>query len=116
MIMLFLLYVCSKMDLPIPALSGNCEVRAVISFLCAEGNSVVDIHHHLCMVSGGNVIPACIGHEWVGRFCDKKRTNIHDEAREPGSKIWMAVRIRVVSISWWYNKCLLHVESDYIEK
>jgi hypothetical protein len=38
------------------AASASCEVRAVIHFLHAEGQSVAEIHHRLCHVYGDNVM------------------------------------------------------------
>jgi hypothetical protein len=34
---------------------ANCEIRAVIRFLCAKIMSAVEIHHELCAVCGQNV-------------------------------------------------------------
>ncbi len=60
---------------------------------------MVDFHCCMCEVCGGNVMPARMVREWVRRFCDKKRMNIHIETVEPGSKTWMEVCMRVPSIS-----------------
>jgi cytochrome c-type biogenesis protein CcmH/NrfF len=38
------------------ATPASCEVRAVIRFLHAEGQSVAEIHHRLCRVYGDNVM------------------------------------------------------------
>ena len=37
------------------AAPASCEVRAVISFLHAEGQSAAEIHRRLCRVYGDNV-------------------------------------------------------------
>jgi cytochrome c-type biogenesis protein CcmH/NrfF len=57
----------------------SCEVRAVIRFLHAEGQSAAEIHHRLCRVFGDNVmIDSCV-REWCRKFLDG-HTDVHDES------------------------------------
>ncbi len=65
MIMLFALYVCLKMELPILL---SLEMRAVIRFLRAVGKNMADIYSCLCAVYGGNVMLAPTVCEWVCNF------------------------------------------------
>ncbi|GFU89680.1 histone-lysine N-methyltransferase SETMAR [Trichonephila clavipes] len=59
---------------------ADCEVRAVIRFLCAQGFKSVDIHHQISEVYGENIMSDGMVRKWVRAFKDG-RTNIHDEER-----------------------------------
>lgn len=59
---------------------ADCEVRAVIRFLCAKGFKSVDIHHQISEVYGENIMSDGMVRKWVRAFKDG-RTNIHDEER-----------------------------------
>ncbi len=50
--------------------------------ICAEERNEVDIHYHLCVVYGRNVMLAYTVREWVYRFCEEKRTNIHNKDKK----------------------------------
>jgi len=65
------------MDTTIAA-STSCEVRAVIRFLHAEGQSVAEIHRQLCHVYGDNVMSDSSVREWYRKFRDG-RTDVRDE-------------------------------------
>ena len=56
----------------------SCEVRAVICFLHAEGQSKAEIHRWLCQVYGDNVMSASCARKWCRKFRDG-RTDVHDE-------------------------------------
>ncbi|GFX54399.1 histone-lysine N-methyltransferase SETMAR [Trichonephila clavipes] len=65
------------MPLPIEN-PADCEVRAVIRFLCDQGIKSVDIHHQISKVFGENIMSDGMVRKWVRAFKDG-RTNIHDE-------------------------------------
>ena len=54
------------------------EVRAVIRFLRAEGQSAAEIHRQLCRVYGANVMSDSCVREWCTKFRDG-RTDVHGE-------------------------------------
>ena len=60
------------------AASASCEVRAVIHFLHAEGQSAAEIDRRLCRVYGDNVMSDSSVREWCRKFRDG-RTDVHDE-------------------------------------
>ena len=60
---------------------ASCEVRAVIHFLHAEGQSAAEIHHQLCRVYGDNVMSDSSVREWCRKFKDG-RTDVHDKGGE----------------------------------
>jgi transposase len=60
------------------AAPASCEVRAVISFLHAEGQSAVEIHCRLCRVYGVNVMSDSCVREWCRKFRDGC-TDVQDE-------------------------------------
>jgi hypothetical protein len=55
-----------------------CEVRAVIRFLHAEGQSAAEIHRRLCRIYGDNVISDICVREWRRKFSDG-RTDVHNK-------------------------------------
>jgi hypothetical protein len=57
---------------------ASCEVRAVIRYLHAEGQSTVEIHRRLCRVYGDNVMSDSCVREWCRKFRDL-RTGVYDE-------------------------------------
>uniref|UniRef100_A0A1B6GKI0 Mos1 transposase HTH domain-containing protein n=1 Tax=Cuerna arida TaxID=1464854 RepID=A0A1B6GKI0_9HEMI len=59
---------------------ANCEVHAVIRFLCAKGLKAIDIHHQISEVYGENIMSEGMVRKWVRAFKDG-RTNVHDEER-----------------------------------
>ena len=65
------------MDTTIAA-PATCEVRAVIRFLHAEGQSAAKIHRRLCRVYGDNVMSDSCLREWCRKFRDG-HTDAHDE-------------------------------------
>jgi len=58
--------------------SASCEVRAVIRFLHAEGQSAAEIHRRLCRVYGDNVMSDSCVREWCRKFRDGG-IDVHDE-------------------------------------
>jgi len=56
----------------------SCEVRAVICFLHAEGQSTAEIHRRLCRVYGDNVMSDSCVREWCRKFRDG-RTDVRDK-------------------------------------
>jgi hypothetical protein len=65
------------MDIIIAA-PASCEVRAVILFLHAEGQSAAGIPRRLCRVYGDNVMSDSCVREWRRKFRDG-RTDAHVE-------------------------------------
>ncbi|GFX67159.1 HTH_48 domain-containing protein [Trichonephila clavipes] len=59
---------------------ADCEMRAVIRFLWAQGFKSVDIHHQISEVYGESIMTDEMVRKWVRAFKDG-RTNIHDEER-----------------------------------
>ncbi|GFU43058.1 HTH_48 domain-containing protein [Trichonephila clavipes] len=59
---------------------ADCEVRAVIRFICALDFKSVDIHHQISEVYGENIMNDGMVRKWVRAFKDG-RTNTHDEER-----------------------------------
>jgi transposase len=57
---------------------ASCEVRDVIHFLHAEGQSKAEIHYRLCCVYSDNVMSDSCVREWCRKFRDG-RTDVHDE-------------------------------------
>ena len=57
---------------------ASCEVRAVIRFLHAEGQSATEIHCRLCRVYGDTVMSDNCVRKWCRKFRDG-RTDVHDE-------------------------------------
>jgi transposase len=57
---------------------ANCEARAVIRLLHAEGQSVAEIHLRLCRIYGDNVMSDSCVRKWCRKFKDG-RTDVHDE-------------------------------------
>src|SRR5215510_9084285 len=62
----------------ITAAPTSCEVRAVIGFLHAEGQSAAEIHRRLCRVYGDTVMSDNCVRKWCRKFRDG-RTDVHDE-------------------------------------
>ncbi|GFU47152.1 HTH_48 domain-containing protein [Trichonephila clavipes] len=63
-------YICLrdfKMPPPIEN-PADCEVRAVIRFLCAQGFKSVDIHHQINEVYGENIMRDGMVRKWVRAF------------------------------------------------
>jgi transposase len=60
------------------AAPASCEVRAVIRFLHAEGESAAEIHRRLCRVYGDNVMSVSCVREWCRKFKDG-HTDVHDK-------------------------------------
>jgi cytochrome c-type biogenesis protein CcmH/NrfF len=58
--------------------SASCEVRAVIRFLHAEGQSAAKILHRLCRVYGDTIMSDSCVREWCRKFRDR-RTDVHDQ-------------------------------------
>jgi transposase len=65
----------------INAAPASCEVRAVICFLHAEGQSAAEIHRRLCRVYGDNVMSDSCVREWCRKFEDG-RTDVHEEGAQ----------------------------------
>lgn len=65
------------MELPIVA-SASCEIRSVIRFLCAEGNTAAEIHRRLCRVYGDGVMSDGSVRQWCRTF-KNGRSEVHDE-------------------------------------
>jgi len=68
------------MDTTIAA-PASCEVRAVIRFLHAEGQSAAKIYRRLCHLYGDNVMSDSSVREWCRKFRDG-RTDVHDEGSQ----------------------------------
>jgi hypothetical protein len=62
---------------PIIAVLASCEVRDLISFIHAEGQSAVEIHPRLCRVYDDNVISECCVREWCRKF-RAGRIDVHE--------------------------------------
>jgi transposase len=60
------------------AAPASCEVRAVIRFLHAEGQSAAEIHRRLCRVYGDNAMSDSCVKEWCRKF-GNGRTDLHNE-------------------------------------
>ena len=60
------------------AAPASCEVRAVIRFLQAEGQSAAEIHRRLCRVYGDTVMSDNCVRKWCRKFRDG-RTDVQDE-------------------------------------
>jgi transposase len=63
------------------AAPASCEMRAVIRFLHAEGQSAAEIHRRLCRVYSDNVMSDSRVREWCRKFRDE-RPDVHDEGGE----------------------------------
>jgi hypothetical protein len=63
------------------AAPASCEVRAVIRFLPAEGQSAAETHRRLCRVYGDNVMSNICVREWCRKFRDG-RTDVHKEGAQ----------------------------------
>ena len=61
----------------ITAAPTSCEVRAVIHFLHAEGQSIAEIHHRLFCVYSDVMSDSCL-RVWCRKFKDG-RTDVHDD-------------------------------------
>ncbi|GFV74790.1 histone-lysine N-methyltransferase SETMAR [Trichonephila clavipes] len=59
---------------------ADCEVRAVIRFLCAQSFKPVDIHRQISEVYGENIMSDGMVRKWARALKDF-RTKIHDEER-----------------------------------
>ncbi|XP_035213014.1 uncharacterized protein LOC118186946 [Stegodyphus dumicola] len=57
---------------------AKCELRAVICFLQAEGNSAARIHRRMSRVYGNSCMSDGVVREWCRKFKDG-RTDVHDE-------------------------------------
>jgi len=62
----------------ITAAPASCEVRAVIRFLHAEGQSAGEIRHWWCRVYSDNVMSDSCVREWCRKFRDG-RSDVHEE-------------------------------------
>jgi transposase len=60
------------------AAPASCEVRAVIHFLHAEGQSAAEIHRRVCRVYGDTVMSVKCVRKWCRKFRDG-RNDVHDE-------------------------------------
>ena len=57
---------------------ASCEIRSVIRFLHAEGNSAAEIHRRLCGLYGNDVMSQGSVREWC-RKLKNGRTKVHDK-------------------------------------
>ncbi|GBL89907.1 hypothetical protein AVEN_178337-1 [Araneus ventricosus] len=64
---------CSRIDV-----STKCELRSVIRFLHAEGNSAAEIHRKIIRVHGENFMSDGVVREWCRNFKDGQ-TDVLDE-------------------------------------
>lgn len=58
--------------------SAKCEIRSVIRFLQAEGNTAAEIHRRVCAVYGENIMSDSAVRKWC-RIFQEGRTDVHDE-------------------------------------
>jgi len=89
------------------AAPASCEVRAVIRFLHAEGQSAAEIHRRLCRVYGNNVTSDSCVREWCRKFRDG-RTDVPDDGGQERRSI---VTEELVQKST--NVCVENVVSRY---
>ncbi len=61
--------------------ASECEVRAVIRFLCARKVGTSEIYRQLCEVYGANVMSIQMVRRWKKIF-EEGRTNVHDDTRD----------------------------------
>ncbi|KAG8318552.1 hypothetical protein J6590_001667 [Homalodisca vitripennis] len=57
---------------------ADCEVHAVICFLCVKGLKAIDIHRQISEVYGENIMNEGMLRTWVRAFKDGS-TNVHNE-------------------------------------
>uniref|UniRef100_A0A6P7H3M8 Protein GVQW3-like n=1 Tax=Diabrotica virgifera virgifera TaxID=50390 RepID=A0A6P7H3M8_DIAVI len=57
---------------------AKCELRAVIRFLQAEGNSAAAIHRRMCQEYGEGFMSDGVVREWCRKF-KEGRNDVHDE-------------------------------------
>ncbi|KAK7871540.1 hypothetical protein R5R35_010343 [Gryllus longicercus] len=57
---------------------AKCELRSVIRFLQAEGNSAAEIHRRMCQVYGEGFMSDGVVREWCRKF-KEGRNDVHDE-------------------------------------
>jgi len=57
---------------------AKCELRSVIRFLQAEGNSAAEIHRRMCQVYGEGLMSDGVVREWCRKF-KEGRKDVHDE-------------------------------------
>ncbi|XP_035230246.1 uncharacterized protein LOC118202197 [Stegodyphus dumicola] len=57
---------------------AKCELRAVIRFLQAEGNSAEEIYRRMSRMYGNSFMSDGVVREWCRKFKDG-RTDVHDE-------------------------------------
>ena len=69
------------MDTTIAA-PASCEVRAVMRFLHAEGQSAAEIHRRLCRVYGDTVMSDNCVRKWCRKFCQEIRPPLPSSAEE----------------------------------
>ena len=67
------------MELPLESVR-DCEIRAVIRFLCAKGVNGSEIHREVTLVYGEKCISLQMVRKWVDQF-KKGRVDIHDLQR-----------------------------------
>ncbi|KFM74683.1 hypothetical protein X975_23290, partial [Stegodyphus mimosarum] len=73
---------CSHVNMAVAIDSpAKCELRAVIRFLQAEGNSAAEIHRRMSRVYGDSFMSDCVVREWCRKFKDG-RTDVHDEGSQ----------------------------------
>jgi hypothetical protein len=70
-----------------------CEVRAVIRFLNAEGQSEAEIRRRLYRVYGDNISDSCV-REWRRKFRDG-RTAVHDEGDQGRHSLCLKNRSKI---------------------
>ncbi|VVC34601.1 Hypothetical protein CINCED_3A010345 [Cinara cedri] len=69
--------------------SATRELRSVIRFLNAKNVKPVDTRRQICEVYGENAMSDSMVRRWV-RLFNEGRTNVRDEERTPGDRLWPA--------------------------
>ncbi len=67
------------MELPLSS-TASCEVRSVICFLCARGETPIEIHRQISTVYGPTCMSVQMVRTWVREF-KEGRTEVHDIPR-----------------------------------
>ncbi|GBL94311.1 hypothetical protein AVEN_16827-1 [Araneus ventricosus] len=79
---------------------GKCELRSVIRFLQAEGNSAAEIHRKMRHVYGENFMSDGVVREWCRKF-KGGRTDVHDEERQGCKYVATEHLVQRVPGSFW---------------
>ncbi|GBO16417.1 hypothetical protein AVEN_204781-1 [Araneus ventricosus] len=79
---------------------AKCELRSVIRFYQAEGNSAAETHRRMRRECGRNFMSDCVVREWCRKFKDG-RTDVRDEEEQERKSVATEDLVKRLPCSFW---------------